>query len=527
MPPDPGHPPAPSAWLARSVVPDVGIRRGRRWLLLALLVYAATLWFVVVPHGIGYSWRECDTQAIARNFLLDGFDPLRPRVDWRGDTDGAVECEFPFYQLGIASVMAAFGDVEWPGRLLAMLSMMLAALSLHRLLEHRGGPGPALAGALVFLCGGHAMLLGSRVMPDAASAALGIAGLATFVRYLGTGSGRSLWLAVAAVTLGSLQKPTTLQLGLLMFAWAVLLARHRLREPRLWLGLLLVPTVVAGWILHAQGLHAETGLTFGVASAGDTKFPALEHLLTPVILAQLTRTTLLYGLSGFGVVALLVMLVRRRVDRADVALFGVVALGLLATLRYSYHHGMGPHYHVFAAMAGAWAVMRVWPAAAPRWSWGALLLAVLAHGAWQVSVERHKCDVCNSTPLLLLATSVRELSAPEDLAIVRADKPEFDEAWDRRNNFEDPRLLYHAHRRGWILPADGFEVATLENLHRRGARLVVDLLPGLTTREVTAWLTAHGEVVLRQPTAVVHRLREPPASAPTMAPSGTQPVRGG
>ncbi len=341
MSPAPHPEPTAAPWVAREFVADAAIRRGRRWMLLAICVYAAVSWFVVVPHGIGYSWRECDTQAIARNFLLDGFDPLRPRVDWRGDGDGAVECEFPFYQLAIASLLALFGDVEWPGRALSLLAMVAAALSLHRLLELRSGAGPALAGALAFVCGGHAVMLGARVMPDATSVALGLAGLVTFVRFLGTGQGRTLWLAVAALTLAALQKPTTLQLGLVMALWTLLLAPRRLREPRLWAGLLAAPIVVAAWLLHAHGLHAETGLTFGVTTVGDTKFPALHHLLTPVIHAQLARTTLLYGLSGFGVVALLALLVQRRVDRADLALLGIVALGLLATLRYSYHHAMG------------------------------------------------------------------------------------------------------------------------------------------------------------------------------------------
>jgi len=110
--------------------------------------------------------------------------------------------------------------------------------------------------------------------------------------------------------------------------------------------------------------------------------------------------------------------------------------------------------------------------------------------------------------------------------VVRADKPEFDVAWDRRNNFEDPRLLYHARRRGWIVPADGFDVATLADLQQRGARLVVDLAPGGTAPEVTRWLTDHGDVVLRQPAWVVHRLHGA-ATAPTIPPRGTPSVRGG
>ena len=80
--------------------------------------------------------------------MSDGFEPLRPRVDWRGDTDGAVESEFPLYQLSIATIMALLGESEWPGRLLALLATLWASFSLHRLLEQRAGPTGALAGLL-------------------------------------------------------------------------------------------------------------------------------------------------------------------------------------------------------------------------------------------------------------------------------------------------------------------------------------------------------------------------------------------
>ncbi len=184
----------------------------RRCALLATLLWAAVLWFCV-PHGIGTSWRECDTQAIARNFCLDGFDPMRPRVDWRGDTDGAVECEFPLYELAIGAVIAVLGDVEWPGRLLSLASMVVGALALHRLLERRAGPESAVAGLVVFLGAGSPILLAVRVMPDATSFAAGMLGLLVFEHYLRTGRGKLLWLATALVALSGLQKPLALQLG--------------------------------------------------------------------------------------------------------------------------------------------------------------------------------------------------------------------------------------------------------------------------------------------------------------------------
>jgi hypothetical protein len=502
------RPPA-AAWLPSILAGDAAARRGRRWLALALLLYGLLLGFAV-PMGIGGSWRECDTQAIARNFLVDGFNPLRPRVDWRGDTDGAVECEFPLYQAMIASIMAFAGDVEWPGRILSLLAMIWAALSLHRILEARAGPNGALAGALVFLTGGHATMLGARVMPDALSTALALAGLATFLRYLASGSGASLSLATAATALAALSKPTALQIGLLMFLWTLLLAPRRLREPRLWLAFGTVLALVGAWLLHGCSLHAETGLTFGVASGGDTKFPNLRHLATPAVYLQLGRTTMRYGFSVLGAAALLWLLVRRRLDRADLALLATVVLALLGSLRYSYSSGMGPHYHVFAAVAGAWCVARAFPRDGGRLAWTLLLAAVAGQSFVHTCNERAWRHLALRSAQLPVAAAVAAASAPGDLAVVHAQKTDYDLFWRRRANYEEPMLLYNARRRGWVLPANGFDVAALEDLKKRGAKLIVDQVPAATPLDAARWLLDNGEVVLQHHGATVYRLRSQP-----------------
>jgi len=496
----------PSNWITPDQHPVETVRRGRMWAYLAIGVFTALMWFSI-PHGIGFSWRECDTQAIARNFLSDGFDPLRPRVDWRGDTDGAVEAEFPLYQLSIASIIAFVGEAEWPGRLLALLATLWAALSLHRLLELRSGPGGALAGLLMFLVCGSTTLIATRIMPDAFSLALSIASLAAFVRYLAVGSSLSLWLSIAALTFGSLQKPPALQVGLVMFGWTALLAPNRLREPRLWFGFATVLAVVTAWLLHSKSLYDETGLTFGVVGGGDTKFPNLEHLASPTIHLQLARTSLQYGLSALGGIALFSLLLRRRLDRADLILLVTVAIGLYGSLRYSYHYKMGPHYHVFASVAGAWCVARAWPVQAGKAWWTALLVAVLLQGAWRTHAERTLRTNVIETSLMDIAASIRKLTTPEDLVIIRSEKPRVDKLWRRRNNFESPAMFYQTRRHGWVLPADGFEVADLERLRARGARVVYNPMPGQTSEEVKLWLEQEGETLIDQTSIRVHRLR--------------------
>ena len=486
-------------------------RGGRRWLWVSLAVYAAVLWFGVTPHEVGSSWRECDTMAMSRNFLLDGFDPLRPRVDWRGDTDGAVESEFPLYQMLVAASLVAFGEVEWPARLWSLLAMVWAGVALHRLLEWRTGPGPALVGTLVFLGSAQAVLLGARVQPDGLSTALLLAGSAAFLDYLVFGRGAALWLAVVANALGVLQKATGLQIVAVQGLLVLCIAPHRLREARLWIGLLLIVGVLAAWLWHGVQLHAETGLTFGVLSAGETKFPGLRQLRSFDVWSSLLSTTMRIGLGPFGCMALGTLVARRRMDRIDLSLLVVVGLALVGAMRYSAYEGTGPHYHVFVAVAGAWCMARVWPRRAPQWLWAVTLLGIGMVGAHWVLQEREKVRSCTHAGVLDVAAVIRASFVADALAIVRSHREGYDAWWRRRTNYEEPVLLYQARRRGWVVPADGFEVAELERLRARGADFVVDQLPGQASAEVQGWLAANAELVLDRSGCTVHRLRPSPA----------------
>lgn len=502
----PSHERVPD-WLTPKPSGDAMTRRGRRLVWLLLLGFAAVTWFGV-PHGIGSSWRECDTQAIARNFLLDGFDPLRPRVDWRGDTDGAVECEFPLYQMAIAGVLAAIGDVhaEWPGRLLALLSLLVGALALHRLLEWRSGPLGALAGTVVFLCSGSASLLATRVMPDATSLAFTAIAMLAFTRQLGSGSPAALLVAVASLALAGLQKPLALQVGIVWFGWAALLVKRRLLDPRLWLGFAATMGIVTVWLVHGAHIHAETNLTFGVVSGGDTKFPDLPHLVSIPTWVELLRTTATFGCSVFGMLAFVVLALRRRLDRADVVLVLAVALGLFVSLRYSHTRDLGPHYHSCSAIAGAWLVARAWPANAGRWAWLALLGAAALHGAWRLRDERGMRIEVNRAPIVADARAASGAIAPGERVVVRSEKTYEDHAWHRPQNFEDPRFFFLTNTHGWVLANDAFDVVHLAQLRSAGADFVYDQTPETTDPAVTRWLAEHGEVVVQGEGGIVHRL---------------------
>lgn len=488
---------------------DPRVVRGRRLAWLLLLAFGLVTWFGV-PHGIGSSWRECDTQAIARNFLLDGFDPLRPRVDWRGDTDGAVECEFPLYQMAIAVVLQTIGniDAEWPGRLLALLSLLLAGFGMHRLFEWRNGPAQALAGLIAFTGTGSAWMLATRVVPDATSLALSVNCLLLFRRHLERATTFSLLAAALMVTLAGLQKPLALQVGLVMFGWTIVAAPQRLRELRWWLAMLAVPAVVAAWLVHGARLHAETGLSFGVVSGGDTKFPGLSQLVDPSILWSLLQTTATFGVSVVAMAALGVTVWLRRFDRSDAALLVATLLGLLVSLRYSHTRDLGPQYHAFAAFTGAWFVARAWPAKASRGLWLGLLAAVALLAALRARDERGVRIVVNKLPIVEVARAARPHIGPNDRIVVRSVKARRDTAWSRNQNCEDPRFFYLARAHGWVIAKEEFTVDRLAQLHGAGARFVYDPLPTENAPDVAAWLAAHGErIAEKDDGGIVYRLR--------------------
>ena len=490
--------------------PDPALRRAaradRRRLCAVLLAYAALSWALFGGDAIGPSWRECDTQSVARNLAFERFDPLRPCVDWRGDTSGEVECELPVYQTVVALLLRVFGDVEWPGRLVSLAATTWLAASWFSLLARASGRRAAWFGVFALLGSAQAAHLGTRVMPDATSLALGAAGLAAFVRFLDDGRGRTLALAVAWTALGALAKPTSLQFVALQAVFACALRPARLREARVWLGFAVVVGAVGGWIVHARALGLATGLTYGV-TFGDVKTPDAASLLRPGLWLSLARSTLAYGCGWLGALAGLRLLLARRLDRLDVGILAVAALGLVGTFRYSHDAGMGPHYHAFAALAGAWCIARaVALAPSPRWLAPVAAIAIAA-----ATVHAHAAEIelrpgRAPTSHDATAAAIRLHAQPEARIVVRGPKPAFDVLWRRPSNFEEPVLPYLARRKAWLLPVDGVDGARLADLAARGAVLYVETAPERQTTELAAWLAANASVLARTPSATLHRL---------------------
>jgi hypothetical protein len=453
--------------------------------LAVLLAWAVAQWLWVRPEAIGASWRECDTQAIARNFSRYGVDLLRPRIDWGGDGPGYVESEMPLYTAGVALLLQRFGEVEWPGQFLSLLALAGTSLALALGTRRRLGNAPAALAGLALLGSQLGVSLSVSVMPDA-SALLGFTlGWLAFLRFAELGRSRDLWLSGAATLLAAWVKAPALQLGLAQFLLLALAHRERLKRFDTWLVWALVLLGAAAQLWQARQLFLETGLTFGVLSGGDTKFPSAGHLLMPGLYLDLLEMALRFGPGLVGLLALLALLLWRRLAATEFALLASYGLGVVVSMRYSHSPDSGAHYHVFGALLGAWLVGRAAAVATqsslgwrgPRLFAAATLGLVLVPYLGHALLERDWRANVRSASTVRLAKLAAAHSRPGDLLVVRSPKPTRDPFWQRRNNFEEPTVLYLADRRGWVLPADAVFEQELPRFGARGARLFVDSRP--------------------------------------------------
>ena len=155
----------------------------RLWLLgMLALGLAARLVEVGEPLIDKQAWRQTDTAAIARNFYEEGYDLLYPRVDWRGNTPGFVEMNFPLYPFIVAAAYGVYGGVhEWLGRLISTLCSLagggLLFVFARRIFDSER---VALWASFFFLFTPLSVYFGRAFMPEPLMLLLSVAALLLF-----------------------------------------------------------------------------------------------------------------------------------------------------------------------------------------------------------------------------------------------------------------------------------------------------------------------------------------------------------
>jgi len=490
--------------------------RKERLLLMAVLAVS------LLPrlHGVEnplvgtHSWRQTDTAAMARNFLEEGRGFLRPAIDWRGETDGAVECEFPAYPYLVSLLYRLFGVHEALGRLLSALFFLTGAVFLFLLVREVIDARTGLWAAAFFLLLPLDLFYSRTFQPEAALVMSCAAGVYFFLRWTRSSGTASFLLAALFTSLAVLIKVPTLYLGLPLVYLAYLGSGRRLAalavRVRLWLFAALVLAPVVLWYHHAHQLYLSTGLTFGFWPGQGGPWSTWRMVFSGeywnrIIFLHLAERHLLW--PGFILFLLGLLLPRAsREERVfDYWMAAFLVFIVLLPERHFYHDYyqlplMLPVAVYPAKVCARYLTLKGWKQK-KRALAGGLIILCLAAMAYK-SFSRYDHHLALEDPagawrpyrLLLL---LQERTEPGDLVISALGN--------------DPTLLYLSRRKGWVIPPELVTPAYLKDKTARGARYLAytplpDAPAGL---DLTRALSAADEVVAEEQGALLVRLGPP------------------
>ena len=238
-----------------------------KWLsLLLILQIALHAPFLRLPPCSIHVWRQCNTLAVARNFLEEDNRIIFPRVDRRGNQSGVTGMSFPAYEWTLAQVYRIFGTGNSVHRslslVLSMITLIAAAACFRRFTGH-GWMG--VAGAWAIAWSPEFFYHSINALPDVMAMTCGFCALWTGLIWMERRMMFHQLLSIFFLTLAGLIK---MQYGLFGFFLGILLlhshvrvARFRFLQLMVWLtGGSVSFILVIAWYRYANALIEASNL---------------------------------------------------------------------------------------------------------------------------------------------------------------------------------------------------------------------------------------------------------------------------
>ena len=462
--------------------PSLAERRLRIALIVLLLLITILPRCVRLndPYLDYLSHRQSDNATLARNYFEKNPNILWPEVNWYADRPNYIESTFTLVPWLTSLGYRVFGEQPWVGRGLIVLFSALGVVSLFGLVGLYWGQAAGFLAALFLAISPMMLYVGRSFMDDVPALALGIAGLWGVASWLRGGRRWALALGLLALTLSLMVKVVTLYFyfPLAMLLWE----RWRwrvFRQPVAWLivGLPLLPT--AAWYAWARHIGQQY-LTFGIGGPASnehhSKWGAAADVLRWSYFRKIGNRVNGQVITLPATLALIPGVIAAVLRRgAGWLVFGSWVIGVaLFTLISGTAQLIHNYYQLpFAAALAPFIGLGL----AAIWSRKTIgRLAALGLVLWLTIASARTASGWYN---------IWQDSIPHEAAVVQAltgaDDRIITVVWDN-----DPTLLYHLHRPGWIANyLDPAAVAEVPKWFGMGARLLI--LQG-TQRPEAQWL---------------------------------------
>ena len=145
------------------------------FIVIAILSVSLRLYKLTGPIADWHSWRQSDTAAVARNYLVNGIDPLHPRYDDLSNIQTGFDnpqgyrmVEFPLYQIVGAYIgtIRPSVSIEVILRILTIIASTVTGLALGILILRRVSTIAGIATAFIYAILPYSMYYGRTILPD-------------------------------------------------------------------------------------------------------------------------------------------------------------------------------------------------------------------------------------------------------------------------------------------------------------------------------------------------------------------------
>lgn len=333
-----------------------------------------------LDHRLLSRWRESDYTQIARNFYREDGNIFYPRIDWRGDTPGYVEMEFPFLPWTASVLYRVFGYREVLFRMLCAIVGSATLVIFWRLCSRMLPPFGVLVGTAAFALSPQLVTLSSAMQPESVMLLFALVAVSLIWAWEERPRPLTLFLASMATAAAILAKSPAAHVGL-VFAYVVLRRRGVKVFRDVWVYVAavvaLLPAVM--WYAWAARFWHQYGNSLGLSN--ESHFIGLDVLIPPTFLVGNLKIEALtvFTLAGLLLALAALRLPWRQIERL-VVWYGSVCVFYLLAARTS-GDGWAWYYHSMSVapaclLMGAGAAAFVSPGVfGRRWSWlaGALL----------------------------------------------------------------------------------------------------------------------------------------------------------
>lgn len=463
------------------------------------------------------SWRQADTQNIARNYYKNGESIFYPQINWGGKGPGYVENEFQLYTFIISKIFLITGERELPGQLLSLLFVIITASIVYKLVLYRfQNENAALFSLIVFLISNGPIHLSTAIMPDALSIMFYSLGLYSFLKFLDNKKNTQFIYFVLFTALAGLVKPLALNLGIIQFFIVLLGKRELLKNIKIWLGWLIIVLIVGSYMYFSYNLYLEYGNTFGVIG-GEKKFPTLYGLTVLIHYPKLFYMSVVWGLGITGWFSLIYLLIKKKFTNVEWAMLIGNVIAVFIAMRYMVNQGFSPHYYIFMCFYGAYLSGFAFKSLkekyyekgqAFKFNIVVLVLIVLIFSA-HLYHRTHPLRIHYHPNVNALGFKLKELAEPNNLIIVRSIANERERStWGNRiNNFEDPRIFYITDLHGWSIPRDDKGYKRLKKYVDQGAKYYVEPFSNPVDMELENWLQQNSDMIYSDSNGRIYKFK--------------------